>query len=637
MNDLNPRSETSAKQVVQLLDRHWAEGERPDIGIFLAQFKSLSPSDLVAVLRTDQRHRWRAGDRVLCETYLEQFPTLNSEADAAIDLIYGEYLLREQLGQSLDLEEYPRRFPQHASILRDQIGLHRVVVKEPTASYSPSQASDATTDFPIAGPQIGRPEPDDETRSLLWRQLRRLVLFLLVAGLIALALRVSWFFHSRQFGIDPGLRWFQLLTAVANYIIGVAVAVYVLRGRSAPLAGLRRAEVLLFATFTLNLAANNYAINRGGDFARFVAFGNDAVSYRAMGLSFHWFVMIVIYGMFIPNTARRCAAITIAMAAVGIGSTAFALTRGSYNQEAVRETIVVMTGMLGAGIAIAMYGSYRIHVYRRAAAAARELGPYTLGRKLGEGGMGEVFLAEHRLLRRPCAIKLIRPERATDPSELRRFEREVQTTAGLTHPCAVQVFDYGHAIDGTFYYAMEYLPDPTLQELVDRHGTLAPGHPVHLLRQVCGALRDAHAAGLIHRDIKPANVIVCERGGVRDVAKLLDFGLARSIRPSAIDAMMTQEGTITGTPSYMSPEQASGGADVDERSDVYSTGALAYFLLTGRPPFTDRSAMKVIAAHLYETPLPPSQQRHSTRRPGGCGATLPGQVTRRTISQRGES
>ena len=186
--------------------------------------------------------------------------------------------------------------------------------------------------------------------------------------------------------------------------------------------------------------------------------------------------------------------------------------------------------------------------------------------------MGEVYLAEHVLLRRPCALKLIRPERAGDPKNLRRFEREVQATATLTHPNTVQVYDYGHTDDGTFYYVMEYLPGLTLEELVKRHGPLPPARAIHFLRQVCGALEEAHAVGLIHRDIKPGNVIVCERGGVHDVAKLLDFGLVLSPVSEADGEKLTQDGAIAGTPAYMSPEQAGGQDDVDARSDIYSLG-----------------------------------------------------------------
>src|SRR5204863_10143764 len=148
-----------------------------------------------------------------------------------------------------------------------------------------------------------------------------------------------------------------------------------------------------------------------------------------------------------------------------------------------------------------------------------------LTKRLGAGGMGEVYLAEHVLLRRPCAVKLIRPERVGDPGSLQHFEREVQATATLTHPNTVQVFDYGRAADGTFYYVMEYLPGSSLEQLVSARGPFPPARAVHILRQVCGALAEAHSIGLVHRDVKAGNIIVCERGGVAHVAKLLDFGV----------------------------------------------------------------------------------------------------------------
>jgi serine/threonine protein kinase len=216
--------------------------------------------------------------------------------------------------------------------------------------------------------------------------------------------------------------------------------------------------------------------------------------------------------------------------------------------------------------------------------------------------MGEVFLAEHVMLRRPCAIKLIRPERTGDPKNLLRFEREVQTTATLTHPNTVQIFDYGHAADGTFYYVMEYLPGLNLEELVKRDGPLRPSRAIHFLKQICGALKEAHGRGLIHRDIKPGNVMVCERGGIRDVAKLLDFGLVLLAVTETDGEKLTQDGTVTGTPAYLSPEQAGGQETVDARSDIYSLGALAYYLLTGQPPFANRSGVKMLAAHIYEAP-----------------------------------
>ena len=181
-------------------------------------------------------------------------------------------------------------------------------------------------------------------------------------------------------------------------------------------------------------------------------------------------------------------------------------------------------------------------------------------------------------------MKLIRPGVVTDPRAMQRFEREVRLTARLSHPNTVEVYDYGRTEDGTYYYVMEHLKGLSLDEFVNRHGPLSPGRVVYLLRQVCGALREAHAAGLIHRDIKPSNIFAARPGGLGDVAKLLDFGL---VLPAAIlgEATLTGERQIVGTPHYMSPEQAKGGHKLDGRSDIYSLGAVAYYLLTGRPPF----------------------------------------------------
>jgi serine/threonine-protein kinase len=274
------------------------------------------------------------------------------------------------------------------------------------------------------------------------------------------------------------------------------------------------------------------------------------------------------------------------------------------------RAMVVLASALNMSLASAMalFGARRFEALREEADRARRLGQYQLKSKLGAGGMGEVWLAEHVLLRRPCAVKLIRPEHVGDARFLRRFEREVKATAGLSHPNTVEVYDYGHDEDGTFYYAMEYLPGLSLEDLVRQSGPLPAGRAVHLLRQVCGALQEAHGVGLVHRDVKPGNVLVCERGGVPDVAKLLDFGLVRSDARPAGDATLTEVGTIAGTPAYMSPEQAR-GETADARSDLYSVGAVAYFLLTGEPPFVRSSAVQTMAAHLGDPVEPPGQRR----------------------------
>ncbi len=251
------------------------------------------------------------------------------------------------------------------------------------------------------------------------------------------------------------------------------------------------------------------------------------------------------------------------------------------------------------------FGARVISLLRRQIAEARHLGQYRLRRQIGVGGMGEVYLAEHQLLKRPCAIKLLRSDNLADPRSLARFEREVRLTAALSHPNTVEIYDYGRTDKGTYYYVMEYLPGMSLADLVQRHGPQPPGRVVYLLRQICQALGEAHAAGLIHRDIKPSNIFVSRRGGMHDVAKLLDFGLVLPIARIG-SPQLSREGQILGTPLFMSPEQATGSGELDARSDIYSLGAVAYFLLTGHPPFDGEDGLRLLIAHARDPVVPPS-------------------------------
>jgi len=481
-----------------------------------------------------------------------------------------------------------------------------------TVDYQPRQAPTAAPRLAVvAGSGQGA---TSELADLLCRRLRFLaVIFACYFGTVFVIVSVQYLSGSSASRAWT-LSWFVRLAMAAGGAILLAAVLW--RRKVWTLRQLRLMELLLFGTLVAHfLSRCHFLLWEGPTLAHAVdlaAQQNYVLAYRVIAGINHevympWALVIIIYGIFIPNHWQRCALVVALMAL-----TPFSLRTVAYVTSGMPlDDWGIVVGTNGAillliAVAIAIFGAHRIEVLRQEAFQARRLGQYQLNERLGAGGMGEVYLAEHVLLRRPCAIKLIRPDRAGDAQHLRRFEREVNATATLTHPNTVQVYDYGHADDGTFYYVMEYLPGLTLEQLVEWHGPLPANRAIHFLRQVCGALREAHAIGLIHRDIKPSNVMVCERGGRHDTAKLLDFGLVIPLGADPGSEKLTQDGAITGTPAYMSPEQASGQDEVDARSDIYSVGALAYFLLTGQPPFAGRSSVKMLAAHLYEPPTPPT-------------------------------
>jgi serine/threonine-protein kinase len=244
---------------------------------------------------------------------------------------------------------------------------------------------------------------------------------------------------------------------------------------------------------------------------------------------------------------------------------------------------------------------------------AREMGSYVLGGRIGSGGMGEVWQATHRWLVRPAAVKLIRPEvlgavtRQQADVLVQRFRREARAAANLRSPHTIQLYDFGVAGDGTFYYVMELLNGLDLQTLVSQHGPLPPARTIHILQQACESLAEAHDRGLVHRDIKPANIQVCRMGHYYDFVKVLDFGLVKKSGSGAEAEMgLTAPNMVAGTPAYLSPETAL-GETVDQRADIYALGCVAYWMLTGRHVFEANSPLQIVARHIHTPPEPPSK------------------------------
>ena len=302
----------------------------------------------------------------------------------------------------------------------------------------------------------------------------------------------------------------------------------------------------------------------------------------------------------VPSTPRRTLIVSMAAMAPLVPATILA---GDGSAAAAAN----VTTWCAVSIAIATVGSRVVYGLRTEAARVRRLGQYTLERQIGAGGMGVVYRASHAMLRRPTAIKLLPPDRAVGGS-LARFEREVQITAQLSHPNTVAIYDYGRTPDGLFYYAMEYLDGINLEDLVREYGPQPAGRVLAILDQVCGALSEAHERGLVHRDVKPANVILTERGGEPDVAKVVDFGLVRPVVTDDPRSTVSMPGVVTGTPLYLSPESLIAPESSDPRGDLYALGAVGYLLVAGRPVFDGATVAEIVGHHLHTEPLPPSRR-----------------------------
>jgi plasmid stabilization system protein ParE len=324
-------------------------------------------------------------------------------------------------------------------------------------------------------------------------------------------------------------------------------------------------------------------------------------------------VWVLLFTVVVPTAPRRAVLAALASVSsvpviIGLvvtsGAISFRLDPGQFFFGLVFPYLLVV-GMAYVGARVVYHLGSEVK-------RARELGSYQLEEKLGEGGMGEVWRARHRMLSRPAAIKLIRPSSAgngragVSEEAVRRFEREAQVIARLRSPHTVELFDFGMAADGAFYYVMELLDGLDADSLLRRFGPIPPERAIFLLRQVCHSLSEAQSCGLVHRDVKPANIFLCRYGEEYDFVKVLDFGIVGAVRDTPGGNLMQTGGeTVRGTPAFIAPEQAMGG-ELDGRADIYATGCLAYWLLTGKLVFTADTPMGLLVQHAQTPPTPPS-------------------------------
>ncbi len=318
---------------------------------------------------------------------------------------------------------------------------------------------------------------------------------------------------------------------------------------------------------------------------------------------------MVFFAVLVPARPGK-ALIALALSGTSVPITIALLTRlGDAPVLAPQQFLFVFVLPYAMIVVIAYIAARIIYGLGREVLRAQEMGSYRLLELIGRGGMGEVWKASHNMLARPAAIKLIRGEALGMEPEgleqaLARFEREAQATACLQSSHTVELYDFGISDDGAFYYVMELLDGIDLESVVARFGPVPAERVVHILRQACLSLGEAHRRGLIHRDVKPANLYLCQHAFEPDFVKVLDFGLVRHFKAGGIPE--TGTGWLAGTPAYLPPEIAMGKEDVDGRADIYGLACVAYRLLTGRCVFEEETVVATIVAHVRTLPPPPS-------------------------------
>jgi len=456
-------------------------------------------------------------------------------------------------------------------------------------------------------PHMGLVENTDRGMS---SETRRLLAFrlMVVAGVFAFS---SGLYAVRSILLPQteGVCLQQQLIALAIFL---ASGLILHRNQALSLKTLRFFEFLIFGVMVIHLFRYYYLWTSGQ-----VESAASLAIYRA---ALSYFAIMVVYGMFIPNHWRRALAGVSLIGLIPAMLTlliwlAYPEARDAL-KPALSPDLVSDTGLLlFIGAVVSAFGSHIIHSTRLNAAKAREMGMYQLKERIGEGGMGEVWKAEHELLARPAAIKLIRPAVLSSSngeslkSVIPRFKKEAQITANLRSPHTVELYDFGVTDNGVFYYVMEYLDGLDLESLVERFGPQPPDRVVYLLQQTAESLAEAHQMGLVHRDIKPSNLFLSRMGVRADFLKVLDFGLVKYQSPmEGLETKLTAEGTTTGTPAFMAPEMALGKGSVDARSDIYALGCVAYWLLTGSLVFQGETPMEIVVHHVKTEPVPPSQK-----------------------------
>jgi len=568
------------------------------------------------LIRVDLELCWKTRRRKTIEDYTCLFPDVIADKQCLDQIAFEEYRLRASSGEEVTPLDYATRYAINANFWpvlstpnesRKNADKTDASKKLPELPELPVSSSTFQTEPNLAGRLIsGQLASMPTVENSLHRRLRFIGLTIFIS-LLYLSL-LGWLNPGvKKVGLFLGESWLHWLNAFCLIVCSVVCFILWSR-RRIQLTKLRTLELILFGSVLLELSsglANDLFFDRELDIplSENVLYRDHALFHYSSSWSLPFFALIVAYGTLVPSSWKRCRIIVTVIAIMPITICAVAeISLYDPSFRLFQSFLLQMVLWMAIGAAIAIYGVRRLEESMQQMIRSGKLGKYRLIRRIGTGGMGEIFEAEHTLLNRRCAIKIMHPKWSLHPHLKTRFEREVQVLAGISHPNVVQIHDFGFTNESIFYYVMEFLDGKNLEQAVIENERLQPRKAIEILSQVADALAVIHRGGIVHRDIKPSNIFLADSGG-KKTAKLLDFGLIKSVSSLESDQQLTQDGAIIGTPAYMSPEQAA-GQNVDHRTDIYCLGAVAHFVLTGNHAFARTTAVETLTAHINSDPPP---------------------------------
>lgn len=594
-------NQSNIDTIVASYEKAFANDQSVNIREFIPDNLSNKHEVLTELIRVDMELRWNSSRRLTIEDYSHDFAYVSQNENWFLLILFEEYRLRVSNGEDVTPFDYQEQYSVNVN--------HWPVLSTNDSESGDKPSQDDFFGIPdskqVTNPDLvarivdGKLATVPTSESLLHSRLK----FFSLAVLVSLAYLsiLAWVNPVTKVGLFLGSPWLLWINGICLALCTVISVLLWSRSRI-HLTSLRILELILFGSILAELSCgiiSDLFFDR--ELSRPITEGEHSLFHYASSWSLPFFALIVAYGTLIPSSWLRCTVVVVVIAVVPIAvCTVAAIALHEFSMSFFQSFFLQMLIWMASACLIAIFGVRRLEETQDRFSKSGKLGAYQLIRQIATGGMGQVFLAEHRLLRRKCAVKLMHSKWSSDINLLTRFEREVQVLAGISHPNVVQVYDFGFTNDGVFYYVMEFLEGMDFKKSVELNGPYTYIETVETLIQLADALSVIHNGGIVHRDLKPGNVFAAKSGG-NVTAKILDFGLLKFESDLGGDAQLTEAGAIIGTPAYMSPEQAV-GKDVDHRTDIYSLGAIGYFLLTGRDVFERSTSVETLNDHIKTAP-----------------------------------